>query len=91
MARGLPPLKYREVIDILRARGFTREHARPSHEYWGGEVGGRHRTVTVDTSFTEYAGDLLRFMIHQSGLSKKEFYGSTDQTARKIGLPGAML
>ena len=40
--------------------------------------------MTVDDSIDEYCDDLLKIVIHQSGLSRDEFYRSTKSAAKKI-------
>gem|GEM_PF-2516115 len=47
---------------------------------------GRAAVVTVDAAYDEYSDKLLTSMIRQSLLSREEFYGATEVTARKIGL-----
>jgi len=69
----LRPLKYREVIERLRAHGFVFDRpAKGSHEIWYNPATARRITVP------HYPGTLaigtLRAIIRQSGLSVDEFY-----------------
>jgi predicted RNA binding protein YcfA (HicA-like mRNA interferase family) len=86
MPKRYPPLTPREVVAILRAREFEHVRTRGSHEYYGGSVRGQRRMVTVDTHYREFSPQLITSMILQSGLTRAEFYGSTESTARKINL-----
>jgi predicted RNA binding protein YcfA (HicA-like mRNA interferase family) len=86
MPRKYPPLTPKEVIAILRARGFVYDHSRGSHEYYSGILKGKRRFVTVDVSYREFSIQRIKDMIDQSGLTREEFYGSTKGTAKKINL-----
>jgi hypothetical protein len=80
MGRRYPPLNRSQIIEILKAHDFApkkREGGGTSHEQWEGYVKGQRRLVTVkklprDTDV--YGSALLKSMIDQSGLTKKEFY-----------------
>ena len=70
----LPPLKYREVIERLRAHGFSFDRpAKGSHEIWYNPATRRRTTVP------HHPGTLplstLRAIIRQTGLSGDEFLG----------------
>ena len=56
-----------------------------SHQQWAGEWGGQRRIVTLDVKYREI-GDprLLKSIIRQAGMTREEFYCSTERTARKI-------
>lgn len=86
MPRKYPPLTPREIVAILRARGFVQEHTRGSHTYYMGTIQGKRRRVTVDVAYDEFSVDRIKDMIDQSGLTRTEFYGSTKRTAKKINL-----
>lgn len=87
MPRKYPPLKPREIEEILIKRGFVFSHWRGSHKYFAGEWAGSKRLVTVDFHY-EVTNDprLIKSIIRQSGMTREEFYGSIDSTAKKIGL-----
>jgi predicted RNA binding protein YcfA (HicA-like mRNA interferase family) len=85
MPRGYPPLTPREVIAILRARGFQLDRTEGDHEQYEGIWQGLRRLVTVDRGVREFSVDRIKTMISQSGMSREEFYCSTPRTARKIG------
>ncbi len=68
----LPPLRYREVIERLRAHGFSFDRsAKGSHEIWYNPATRRRTTVP------HHPGTLplgtLRAIIRQTGLSVDEF------------------
>ena len=67
-----------QVETILKNAGFLfKRHSKTSHAQWEGYVKGQRRIVTVDhlkSKKEKYGHTLLRKMIEQSGLSKKEFY-----------------
>lgn len=86
MPKRYPPLTPDEVIRILQARGFAYDYSRGSHDYYKGIIRGIARIVTVDRHYREFDVKFIRFMLDQSGLTREEFYGSTERTAKKIGL-----
>jgi predicted RNA binding protein YcfA (HicA-like mRNA interferase family) len=70
----VPALKYREVIERLRAHGFVFDRpAKGSHEIWFNPTTRRRTTVP------HHPGTLplgtLRAIIRQAGLSVDEFLG----------------
>ena len=86
MPKRYPPLAPREVIKILSARGFVHERTTGSHAHYWGRIKGQSRLVTVDMHYPQFDPRLIKRMIEQSGLTRREFYGSTKSTAKKIGL-----
>ena len=77
MGKGYPPLDRRQVESMLKSIGFNFKWQKGSHAQWEGYVKKQRRIVTVDhlKSKTEkYGHRLIRKMIEQSGLSKKDFY-----------------
>jgi predicted RNA binding protein YcfA (HicA-like mRNA interferase family) len=86
MPRRHPPLTPDEVIAILRSRGFSLDRTAGSHAQYVGSVRGRFRRVTIDLHYREFDDQTMRRLMDQSGLTREEFYGSTKETARKIGL-----
>ena len=70
----LRALKYREVIERLRAHGFVFDRsAKGSHEIWYNPTT-KHRT-TVPHHPGSLAMGTLRAIIRQSGLTVDEFLG----------------
>ncbi len=70
----LPALKYREVIERLRAHGFIFDRqAKGSHEIW------YNPTTKKRTTIPHHPGTLplgtLRAIIRQAGLTVDEFLG----------------
>lgn len=84
MPKKFPPLTRGEIIEILKARGFAEIRHKGSHGHYEGTTHGKRRLATVDDSIDEYCDDLLKSIIHQSGLSRDEFYRSTKSAAKKI-------
>lgn len=78
MGRRFFPLDRDQVETILKNAGFTfKRQSGTSHAHWEGYIKGERRIVTVDhlkSRKEKYGHTLLRKMIEQSGLSKKEFY-----------------
>lgn len=72
------PLKYREVITIMRNLGFNPpvQSTGGSHETWTLKKEGAYYAVTVffHGSNLEFKDGTLRSIIRQSGFSKEEFY-----------------
>ena len=71
------PLKYREVVKILKNLGFNPESTKAtSHETWVNERSGMKYAVTVffHGSNMEFRDKTLASIIRQSGFSKEEFY-----------------
>jgi len=77
MGRKYPLLDRSQIETILKQAGFSEKRTTGSHAQWEGYVKGQRRIVTVDhlkSRKEKYGPDLLRKMIEQSGMSKKEFY-----------------
>jgi len=86
MPRTCPPLTPDEVIAILLARGFTLDRESGSHATYQAIIRGKKRSVTVDKHYLQFDVRRIKDMIAQSGFTRKEFYGSTKRTAKKINL-----
>lgn len=84
MPKKYPPLTPDEVIQILKVRKFILGSTRGDHQQWEGFIYDRRRKVTVDTGEKDFDDEIMKSMINQSGLSRDEFYCSTDRTARRI-------
>ncbi len=71
------PLKYREVVKILRNLDFHPESTKAtSHETWISERSGKKYAVTIffHGSNMEFRDKTLASIIRQSGFSREEFY-----------------
>ena len=71
------PLKYREVIKILKNLGFIPQPTKAtSHETWISERSGKKYAVTIffHGSNMEFRDKTLSSIIRQSGFSKEDFY-----------------
>ena len=84
MPRKYPPLSYREILEILKARVFELIRTESTHEQYEGIVKNKRRLVTVDNKIDTFSGGLFKTIIHQSGLNQDEFYRSTKLAAKKI-------
>jgi len=77
MGGQYPPLDRAQVEKILAAIGFSIKRRASSHAQWEGYTNGQRRIVTVGhmkSRKEQYGRDLMKKMIRQSGLSKKDFY-----------------
>ena len=73
------PLKYREVLRILKNLGFILQPTRAtSHETWTLSRKGKKYAVTIffHGGNLEFKDKTLASIIRQSGFSKEEFYKS---------------
>lgn len=71
------PLKYREVVTVLKNLGFIQENGTgSSHQTWVLKRNNISYAVTVAFHGTnqEFRPGTLGSMIRQSGYTKKEFY-----------------
>jgi len=82
--RRYPPLTPDEVRDILKAKGFSLDRTRGSHEQWRAIINNHPWVVTVDSHYKTFEQSLIKRMISQSGLTREEFYSATKKTAKKI-------
>ena len=72
-----PLLNRRQILSILKSLGFQEKNTVGSHEQWEGITNKLRRVVTVkqlSSNSDQYSNTLMKSMIDQSGLSKKEFY-----------------
>ena len=78
MGSQYPPLDRDQIESVLKRINFTEiRHKGTSHAQWEGYTKSVRRIVTVDhlkSKKEKYGHRLLKKMIQQSGLSKKEFY-----------------
>ena len=84
MPHKYPPLTPAEVIAILDSRGFSLAREESSHRQYRGFTKGQERIVTVDTKIKAFEDKLIKSTIHQSGLSREEFYGSTKEGSGRL-------
>jgi predicted RNA binding protein YcfA (HicA-like mRNA interferase family) len=86
-SRRFPPLRPREVIDILDALGFKFKRQSGSHAHYerlASATDTQRRIVTVDTSVGEFDDYLIKSMLRQSGETRERFYLATSVSAKKI-------
>lgn len=78
MGKRYPPLDRAQVEAVLKSLRFSpKRQPGSSHQQWEGHTEGQRRVVTVDhmkSKKEKYGPRLLKNMIDQSGLTKKEFY-----------------
>jgi predicted RNA binding protein YcfA (HicA-like mRNA interferase family) len=83
--RKYPPLKHREVVEIILSLGFTLDREESSHAQYERPADATHRRaiVTVD-DYDDFEEKTIKRMIGQSGFTREQFYGATPKTAKKI-------
>lgn len=90
MGRKLPPLKRREVVEILLHNGFVAlPQKATSHVRYRGIVNGRVVLCDVDAGHDEFAPKsrtAFYFLVRsQLGITFQEFYAGHPDTARRTG------
>ena len=71
------PLTCVEVKTLLKRLGFEPQPQKgTSHENWIGYIRGKYRKVTIDCPKSPFTQQLILWMAHQAGLTKKEFYSA---------------
>lgn len=75
MGRGERPVEDREFKKVLKHLGFVAQpRTGTSHEKWVKDG----RVVIVDEPKSPYHRNLLKLMLHQVGISKKDFFALLD-------------
>jgi predicted RNA binding protein YcfA (HicA-like mRNA interferase family) len=84
--RRFPPLKHREIIEILTNLEFVPcRKASSSHtQYERPDDGIRGRRIVTVDDYEEFDETLIKIMISQSGFSREDFYGACKKTSKKI-------
>lgn len=84
--RRYPPLKRREVVDIVTALGFTlARHKGTSHEqYERAASEGHPRAIVTIDDYDDFDETIIKRLISQSTFTREQFYGATPRTAKKI-------
>lgn len=74
------PVKDDEFKKVLAYLDFScREKKGSSHEQWVKGKGREFCRVTVDSHHSPYHRNLLKVMLHQAGISKKDFFAILDK------------
>ncbi|MBH1486529.1 type II toxin-antitoxin system HicA family toxin [Stenotrophomonas maltophilia] len=74
------PVTHREFTAVLKHLGFKpRPQNGTSHVHWVKEAGGGIQKVTVDEHNSPYHRRMLKLMMAQAGLSKKDFFELLEQ------------
>jgi predicted RNA binding protein YcfA (HicA-like mRNA interferase family) len=83
--RNCPPLKRKEVVDILLALGFALDRQESDHAQYvlAGDTIRKPALVTVD-NYDDFEEKAIRQIILQSRFTRDQFYGATAETAKKI-------
>jgi len=77
MSGVYPPLKCKDVKQILKSLGFSsRPQKGTSHEQWIKKDRSGFFKVTVDCPKAPFSPDLISSMAKQAGVSKKQFYAA---------------
>ena len=83
--RKYPPLKHREVVQIITSLGFTLIRQESSHaQYELAASGTRKRAVVTVDDYDDFEEKMIKNLISQSGFTRDQFYGATPKTAKKI-------
>jgi predicted RNA binding protein YcfA (HicA-like mRNA interferase family) len=83
--RKYPPLKHREVIQILISLGFTLVRQESSHaQYERAATESQKRSLVTVDDYEDFEERMIKKLISQSGFSREKFYGATVKTAKKI-------
>lgn len=88
-AKKYPPLRPRDIIRIVEARGFVLDHTKGDHRYFSCIVNGRKRMTQVDWGIDMYGERLIKKVIQQTGMTRIQFYASIKGTAKKINVLAA--
>lgn len=83
MPSRYPSLSYTESANILKALGFIVKAQKGSHEHWEGIIAGIRRKVTLKINI-DYDERDIRSHIKQAGVSREQYYGATERTAKKV-------
>jgi predicted RNA binding protein YcfA (HicA-like mRNA interferase family) len=83
--RRYPPLKHREVIQIVTALGFTLVRQESTHAQYErlADATRKRAIVTVD-NYDDFEEKIIKKLIAQSGFTREKFYSATSKTAKKI-------
>ncbi|MGD0793087.1 MAG: type II toxin-antitoxin system HicA family toxin [Terriglobales bacterium] len=83
--RKYPPLKHREVVQIVTTLGFTLARQESTHaQYERPADATRKRAIVTVDNYDDFEEKMIRNLISQSGFTREEFYGATSKTAKKI-------
>jgi predicted RNA binding protein YcfA (HicA-like mRNA interferase family) len=83
--RKYPPLKHREVIEILGELGFKLARQESTHvQYERPADGTRLRAIVTVDNYDDFEKKIIKILISQSGFTREEFYGATKKTAKKL-------
>ena len=87
--RKYPPLEPREIEQLINARGFAFHHAKGDHKYYIRMVSGTKTMTQIDWGVEVYDTYLIKKVISQTTLTRKQLYASTKKTAKKINVKPA--
>jgi len=71
MTRGVFGWTYREVVDVLKEKGFSLNHTKGSHHFYVGTVEGKlHQVCVPKHSNKAFKPRTFKSMVTQSGLPR---------------------
>jgi len=83
--RRYPPLKHREVIEILTALHFNKVRQESTHgQYERVADGAKPRAIVTVDDYDDFDESLIKRLIAQSTFTREQFYGATKNTAKKL-------
>ncbi len=79
--QGYPCLNCREVQKALKVLGFTLRDQTGAHEQWLLDVNNTRYKVTVSCHNQPFCRRIMKYMVLQSGFSKRQFYNAVEGIA----------
>jgi predicted RNA binding protein YcfA (HicA-like mRNA interferase family) len=86
LPKSYPILTLSEILEIVKGLKLEKVNQVGSHQQWQGIVKEKTVKVTVDVGIVEFDIYLLKSMISQANVSKKEFYSLSKSGCRKLNL-----
>lgn len=86
MPKKYPVLTLSEILEIVKNLGLVLNNTVGSHGQWVGTVNGKTVRVTVDNAINEFGIFLIKSMISQANVSRKQFYSLSKSACKKINL-----
>lgn len=81
--RKYPPLKHKEVLEIISNLGFQYKRTVGSHAHYERLERNTRYIVTV-ANYSEFDDYLIKSMIDQAGCSREAFYSACPSAKKKI-------
>jgi len=87
--RKYPPLTPDEIVAILLARGFIFHKSKGDHRFYIHTVRANKAIAQIDMGNPLYSEKWLKLLIHETGMTREQFYCSTKSAAKKLNLERA--